>query len=420
MKVYVFGLGHIGLPMSTWIALNNYTVYGIDTNEQHIENITKGKVQIEEKYEDMHISDLSKKLISEGKLFVNSRYCRQDNKPSIFIVAVGIKDTLFGHDISPILDVVNNILPTSVDGDLIIFRTTMIPGTIDNHIIPLIKKLKKTIHIAYSPETIIETKAYDELKRNNRILSANTKIGYKKAFDFLKSLAPAGIYKSSNIKTAETVKVIQNIVRDVEIALINEISNICKELEIDTYELRNLANTHPRINLLLPGPGVGGYCIPNALKYLQGSLKEPENYTLVNTARDLNSMQPSMIVDKIDKILQSHKKSIKNSKISVLGLAMKDLCSDIRFSPALEIVDFLVEKGATVMAFDPLVSNASPHQVASMTECLIDSDLVLITAHQSSFQYNLDFIKNCINKPYIVFDTRNVFPKNNDIQLYTL
>ncbi|SHK08514.1 UDP-N-acetyl-D-mannosaminuronic acid dehydrogenase [Geosporobacter subterraneus DSM 17957] len=421
MNVYVFGLGHIGLPMAVWIALKGHTVTGIDINQNQIKSIREGNVAICEHHKGKHIACIAKDLLESNRLRIQDTFYRFDAYPAVFIITVGIADRPDGtQDVSPIQQVVETILPTLVDGDLLLFKTTMIPGTIDTAVIPKIQVMNKKIYVAYSPETISETAAFYELEYNERILSAMDEDSYNIAESFLKGLTDSPIHRASAIKVAETVKVVQNIARDVNIALINEISEFALELGIDIHELRKLVNTHPRVDLLESGPGVGGYCLPNALKYLQLALPDAKQkeMLLMNTARTQNDHRPIKIVHLAAKILKTYGKDIKNSKFAVIGLAMKDYCADYRYSPALEIVKHLLKEGAEIRAFDPLIPDFVVHQSNSYTEAIHLADCIIIAAKQENITFDPIEISQAMNKPAIVVDTRNALEPHPDILLY--
>ncbi|KXG74694.1 nucleotide sugar dehydrogenase [Thermotalea metallivorans] len=421
MKVYVFGLGHIGLPTALWICLKGYEVVGIDINPKVVEEIENGSIPIHEYYEGIHISKLAQDLMKQKRMTVRKAYERIGDEPSIFVISVGIADQEDGfHDISPIENVVDTILPTLVHGDLLLLKTTMIPGTIDSLVIQKIKDLGKEVYVAYSPETISETFAFEELRSNPRILSAMDDKSYHVAEAFLKSLSDSAIHKASSIRMAETVKVIQNIDRDVNIALVNEISEVMGKLGLDVYELCNLVNTHPRVKLLQPGPGVGGYCLPNALKYLKGAFGKEENIplSLMETARRLNERRPRKIVEMVEKALRDAGKNIKEAKIAVIGLAMKDYCADYRYSPALDIISLLMERGAEVRAYDPLIPFIVDCQKSSYVEAIANADCMVVAAKQKDVVFDINEICSVMAQPVIVIDTRNTVPHNHRIQLF--
>lgn len=411
MKVHVFGLGHIGLPMATWIALHDYEVIGIDKNPDVITEIQNGTVKIEEYYQEQHISQLALNLIKKKTLSVSPDFSRANDKPSIFMIAVGIVEKEDGvQDISPLISVLETITPALIPGDLLLFRTTLIPGTLDHLVTHYLEPLNIKIGLAYCPETLMETRAFVELDQNPMILAAIDNESLTRAEAFLSSISKAPIFKASNLKTAEMAKVVQNIHRDVNIALINEISEAAYALNIDIYELISLANTHPRVKLLQPGPGVGGYCLPNALGYLQNAVKNQSPLTLMSTARKLNLARPHRIVEDVRDALQGAGKALDSATIALFGLAMKDYCADCRYSPALEIASLLIKEGAKVHAYDPMVPMTHSFQVASIQECLLHADCLLITAHQEGISFDREQIECLMAKPLIVVDTRNIFP----------
>lgn len=420
MRVYVFGLGHIGLPMAVWFALKGYVVTGIDINPAVITAINDGTVNIEEYYQEEHISRIALNLIEKKVLTLATEFSRVDDTPSVFVIAVGIAEKDNGAaDLSPISRVLAAIAPGLLPHDLLLLRTTLIPGTIDKLVIPWLQQLNVPVRFAYCPETMMETRAFKELAENPIILAAIDEESKAAAKSFWQSLSEAPIYEASNIKTAELAKVIQNIHRDVNVALINEISQVAYHLNVDIHELITLANTHPRVELLLPGPGVGGYCLPNALGYLQKAVEEQKcPLPLMRTARKVNTARPQKIVEIVTAALQQAGKDITASTVAVVGLAMKDFCADCRHSPALEIASLLIKAGAKVQAFDPAIPVTRTFQTATLQECLRHADCLLILAHQKGIVYDKEEIESLMSRPILVVDTRNVFPHFPGIKVY--
>jgi UDP-N-acetyl-D-mannosaminuronic acid dehydrogenase len=420
MNIYVFGLGHIGLPLAASICLKGKQVHGIDINPIAISNIENGNISMYEYYKGKHISEVVQELIKDKTLTIHNKFKRIDCEPSVFIITVGIgvKDDN-SQDISPIQGVITELLPNLVPRDLLIFRTTMIPGTCENLIQPQLKALNIPIYLAYCPETISETHAFEEFEHNAKVLAGIDDESYKAAEIFLSSLSDSPIYKATNIRTAELVKVSQNISRDVDIAFINELGEAAASLNIDIFELQALANTHPRVNLLQPGPGVGGYCIPNALGYLKEALIHKNvSLDLMNTSRSINYKKPGKVVEMTKKALKDFDKDIRSSSIAVIGIAMKDFCADCRFSPALDIISLLISEGAQVKAYDPLVPPIYSFQTMSFEECIKGTDCLIITAKQPGVVFEFNKLRSLMVSPFIIVDTRNTFPDFDITNLY--
>ena len=422
MNVYVYGLGHVGLPLAVWIALSGKNVIGIDTNKGHLTKIQKGIIDIREYYNGVSLAALAQEMIESGRLSVTEKLERTVFEPAVFMISVGMNISKDNKpDFSQLQNVLESILPQLTGGDLLIFRTTLIPGTCDTFIIPQIEKLDCQVFVAYCPETIAETRAFEELANNPLILAAVNEESLTKAETFWRSLSSAPIYKASNIRTAEMAKVIQNIERDVNIALINEISDSARILDIDVNELRTLVNTHPRVKLLQPGPGVGGYCIPLALRYLEAALSNKDvSLDIMRIARELNHQRPDVIVKGIQKALAENNKPIENAVIALFGLAMKDDCADCRYSPAVNIAEKLIGLGAKVKAYDPLVSTAFPFQVDSFIKSIQNADCLVINVVHQGAMFDIRQIRAHMSKPLIVVDTRNVFPVYDDVRLYKI
>ncbi len=422
MDIYVYGLGHVGLPMAVWICLSGRNVIGIDINREHLDKIRKGTVPIHENYNGVPIAELAQNLVNSGELSLIDKLERTMFEPAVFIVSVGFNNSNEKElDFTPLQNVLDSLLPQLSAGDLLIFRTTMVPGTCENRILPKLRNLKIPVYFAYCPETIAETHAFEELAQNPIILAAVNEESFQKAESFWRSLTNAPIFPASTIQTAEMVKVIQNIDRDVNIGLVNEISDIARKLDIDVNELRSLVNTHPRVKLLQPGPGVGGYCIPLAFRYLEAALIGKDVHPeIMRTARELNNQRPDTIIKIIHKALEENYKPFKDAVIALFGLAMKDDCADCRYSPAVVIAEKLIELGAKVKAYDPLVSRSYHFQVGSFPESIQNADCLVITAAHQGFTFDIRKIRTHMSKPLVVIDTRNVFPIHNEVRLYKI
>lgn len=410
MNIYVFGLGHVGLPLACWIAQAGNHVFGIDIDPQVIDDINSGEIAIEEYYHDTHIKTLAKILVDEGKLSISTQIKRCSNEKAAFLISVGLADCPDGSkDLSPILSAIDDIGHVLVPDDLIILRSTVPPGTCAGIIEPKLCKFNVPFHFAYCPETIIETQAFEEFENNPLILGGSSEESYKAAEAFLNSLSENKIYKASDTSIAEMAKVVQNLYRDVNIAFANEICDVAGLLQINYNELRKLVNVNPRVNMHNCGPGVGGYCLPNALSYLKSALEKPDKFLeLSQLARELNADRPKKIARQVVDALESLGKQASDSTVAVLGLAMKSFCADIRLSPALDIIRALQDLGAKVKAYDPMVAPMFPFQAASLEECIRGADCLVIAINQKGFDFNADKLSSLMAPTPIIIDTQNI------------
>jgi len=246
------------------------------------------------------------------------------------------------------------------------------------------------------------------------LVGAVNKASLYRAIDVLSVVCKADVIPASCIKAVETSKVFENVQRDLNIAMSQEFARFTEGLGIDIFEVVALANTHKRVKLLTPGPGVGGYCIPNAYHYIAPKAKELNvTMDILKLAREKNAKLPQFIVDKAEALLNSLGKNINNSKVAVLGLAMKDYSNDDRISPPIDIVNLLIEKGANVKAFDPVVPTSYDFKVETQGEALKDADIVLILTKQHEMTFQCEEIVKLMNKNAICLDTKAVIEKKS-------
>ncbi|MDD3852071.1 MAG: nucleotide sugar dehydrogenase [Syntrophomonadaceae bacterium] len=416
--VYVLGLGHIGLPIAAWIALSGYQVVGIDIDRNKLNDIRHNRVKIHEHFNGMHLSQLVYELVGNQQIIISDHLSRLDKKPAIFIITVGINPIENGeHDLSSLQSSLDMLIPLLKEGDLVIFKTTMIPGTCEDYIAPQL--IGRNIMLAYCPETIAETRAFIELNANPRILAALDEKSWQAAAGFYRSLSPAPIIAASSFRIAELAKVVQNVIRDVNVALANELAELAELLNVDNQELRELVNVHPRVELLQSGPGVGGYCLPNALGYLQASIKETDTFKLElsELARKINQTRPGKVVQVLRQALAENGKQMENATVAILGLGMKDYCADTRLSPALAIINLLTDNGVRIKAYDPLIE-CCEYQVQSLPYCLDGADAVIICALQEGMKASLQEMAYYLSPPLIIIDTRDSVETWEGILLY--
>lgn len=396
-NICVLGLGYIGLPTSVMLAQKGYKIIGIDTNENVINSIKNGEALILEPY----LATILNELIAKESIILKSTPTECD----AFIVCVPTPlQSNKTCDLSCVLSAVDSITPKIKKGDIIIIESTIPPTTTKNIIKPLLEKtgliVGKDIYLAFCPERVLPGNIMREIANNSRIIGGITNECAYRALQIYSSFVKGEIILTDT-DTAEMTKLIENVYRDVNIALSNELTKICNKLGINVLHAIELANKHPRVNLLNPGPGVGGHCIPIDPYFIIE--KAPELSAIISIARETNLSMPHFIVLKINEIL----KDILKPKIAVWGIAYKGNTDDIRQSPALEIIERLRELDYNIKIYDPVVKNKSI-ETSTMEESIRGADMILILADHKEFK-SLDYVKIAkqMKKP-LIFDTKNI------------
>lgn len=339
-KVCVVGLGYIGLPTASVLASRKLKVIGLDVKQSIIDTVNEGKIHIVEPDLDLLVSS----VVSEGYL----RATLKAEKADAFIIAV---PTPFKDDNEPdtqyIHDAAKSIAPVLEKGNLIILESTSPVGTTDQLCkwlealrpdlsFPLQDKEDADILVAYCPERVLPGKVLSELFENDRIIGGMDQTSSKAAETLYKTFLLGDVIHT-NARTAEMTKLTENSFRDVNIAYANELSMICDDLDINVWELIRLANRHPRVNILNPGPGVGGHCIAVDPWFIVSN--SPKHAKLIKQAREVNDYKPHYVLKYIEKALIAYtEKNGRKPKVACYGLAFKPNIDDLRESAALEIV----------------------------------------------------------------------------------
>lgn len=351
------GLGYIGLPTAVVMANHGLKVTGIDINAANVERINRGEVTIVEP----GLEEQLQKAINSGNLKATTEVVHAD----VYILAVPtpFKDDYEG-DLSYIMAAAENIAPQLVGGELVILESTSPPQTTEKmaqHILTLRPDLvadgaenpenKPVLYFAHCPERILPGYAMEELITNDRIIGGQTPRATEIATEVYGSFCTGELLPTDDV-TAEMAKLTENSFRDVNIAFANELSLIADKLGIDVWELIRLANHHPRVNILQPGPGVGGHCIAVDPWFIVSA--DRENSNLIRTAREVNDGKPEWVVNKVRDAAGSSPQPV----VAALGLAFKPNIDDLRESPAMDITQRLAQElpGATVLAVEPNVS----------------------------------------------------------------
>jgi len=353
-SVCVVGLGYIGLPTAAVLASRGIEVHGCDVNEKVVETISRG---------DIHIVEPELDVAVHGA--VNSGFLRAGATPQpaeTFLIAVPtpFKD---GHqpDLSYIQAAANAVAPVLEPGNLVILESTSPVGATEQLADWLAQKRpdlsfpqqtgqKAQIRIAHCPERVLPGNVLRELVDNDRVIGGMTPECARRACEFYRTFV-SGELVQTDARTAELCKLSENAFRDVNIAFANELSLLCDRYGIDVWELIELANRHPRVNILQPGSGVGGHCIAVDPWFIISHA--PDLARLMRAAREVNDYKPEYVVKKVREAI----KGIDNPVIACLGLAFKPDVDDLRESPALQVTEILAgEQGTTVIAVEPNIT----------------------------------------------------------------
>jgi UDP-N-acetyl-D-mannosaminuronic acid dehydrogenase len=387
-KICVLGLGYIGLPTASTFAAHGLKVVGVDTNPHVIETLQNGNIHIHEP----GLRTVVESALDSGNLTVSSR----PEEADAFLIAVptpfyedsqgeydGRKYRL--ADMRAVTAATEAILSCLRKGNLVVLESTSPPRTTIDLVRPILESsgLKAGIdfHLCYSPERVLPGQILRELIENARVVGGVTLESAKAGHDLYATFVKGEIIET-DATTAEMVKLMENTTRDVNIAIANEFSRLAEKFGVDVWEAISLANRHPRINILSPGPGVGGHCISVDPWFFVETA--PELTPLIYQARQVNDGQPHFVVEKVKQALGP----LKDKKIAALGLAYKPDVDDLRESPAAEVVHLLQKEGVTVKVWEPFKSDARLNGIdmaASFEDAIEDADLILLLVRHTGF-----------------------------------
>lgn len=400
-KICIVGMGYIGLPTALMMAANGKSIIGVDINSDLILELNNGKISFEEK----GLQDIFEIAMKAGIKF-ETKY----PSANIYIIAVPTPFNKKTKKINPdyVVRALNSCLDVAEKESIFIIESTIAPGTIDKFIRPAIEKrgfcIGKDIHIAHAPERIIPGNMINELIYNSRVVGVDSEIIGERIKQIYKSFCKSEIIITS-IRNAEMCKVVENSYRDVNIAFANELAKICRQDNLDVYEIIKIANMHPRVNILNPGPGVGGHCISVDPWFLVGDY--PNISLLIHEARKINDSMPAFVLERIKDILKENNMTIK-SKIGFYGIAYKENVDDTRESPTLQLYNHLeLHLSQSSIFFDPFCKNIILNgQINNFEQFASECDLIVIMVGHDHILENFDIIKN-----KIILDTKNIIKK---------
>ena len=388
-KCCVFGLGYIGLPTAALIATNGHKVIGVDIKEEIIELVNNGSVHFTEK----DLDKLVKKAVESGNLVAKN----YPEKSDIFIIAVPTpieeneNQELPSPNIKYVLKAVESISKVFCPGNLIIIESTSPVGT-SEIVLNLIKEklsLKnEEVNVAYCPERVLPGRIIEELVNNDRVIGGLNDESISLAKELFSGFCKGNLF-STNSRTAELVKLTENSFRDVNIAFANELSLICQETKVEVKELIRLANRHPRVNILSPSCGVGGHCIPIDPWFIASQY--PNSTPLIQTARAVNENKMHWTaLQIIDKATSLKKKLGRSPTIGCFGLAYKPNVDDLRESPAIKIIEQLIENKLKTIVCEPNITKHESIKIDTIEYVFNNSDLlVFLVSHKPFFKLNL-------------------------------
>lgn len=393
-KITIVGMGYIGLPTSIAFAQAGFNVNGYDVNEEVINTLKNGKIHIKEP----DLQQAFEKVLNSGKLKPTNKLEKSD----VFIICVPTpfikRDNKKLSDISYVETASKAIAPFVEKDTLVILESTVPPLTTDEVVGKIIEeetklKLNEDFYLSYCPERVLPGKILYELKNNDRIVGSSSEKAQKITKDLYESILTTGKAYTTDTHTAEMCKLVENSYRDVNIAFANELSIIADKIGINVFELIELANKHPRVNILKPGAGVGGHCLAVDPWFIVE--KFPEESSLIRTAREKNDYKPQWIVEKIEKeLIEKFPNKEKEIIIGILGLSYKPNIDDLRESPSIEIALTLKEKGYNVVGCEPNVLKEEIKGIKnlSLNEILEKSDYLVLTLAHDEFKQNIDLI----------------------------
>ena len=393
LKINVIGLGYIGLPTALMLTKGDFEIVGTDFNQRLIDKLVD---------RTMRFSESGMKELFEDACSRNIRFTTEYEQADVYIVAVPtpyIKVTK-KVDASYVADAVTKIIEVCPENSIIIIESTISPGTIDSYIRPIIREYKN-VNIAHAPERIIPGKIITELNNNSRIIGADDAATGNLVKAIYQSFCKGEIVVT-DIRTAEMTKVVENTYREINIAFANELAKICKTADLDVYEIIHTANMHPRVNILSPGPGVGGHCISVDPWFLVGDY--PGLANIILAARKINDSMPEYVLERISVIMEE--KGITDiSRVGLYGLTYKEDIDDIRESPTLQMLEIMKRHLAVgVKLYDPYIKEKiTAGQYLEFKEFIKDIDIIVImVGHRQIIERQSEI------KHKIIFDTRNV------------
>ena len=410
-KITIIGLGQVGLPVALTLSGENFKVTGYDINDKLMDSIAEGHLP----FEETNLEKMLNSCIKNNTFFLSKNFQETINNSDIIIICVPtpISDSNM-PDLSAFEKVCKSITAFELNNKLIIIESSIPPGTFENIFLPYFEKkysIGQNLFLAYIPERLSPDQAFEEIKNTSRIVGSVDTNSSILAVTLYEKIVKNEIF-SSNVKIAEISKLVENTYRDVNVAFANEVGLICEKYGVDASELIKISNTHPRVNILTPGPGVGGPCLPKDPFLLLNPINNsPIKSGIITESRKINDYMPIHVVKSILDSIEKKQKTIQNLKILIMGVAYKANISDTRNSPSKPIISNLLEKGADLYVFDPKTKeNFNANTISDFSASNGFDVIVFVTDHKEFKQMKLSEIYSHMNKNNpILVDTRRIF-----------
>ena len=394
--INVIGLGYIGLPTALMLASHGQEVVGTDYNKELVATLNEGKTTFKEE----GLEDLFAAAVAGGITFT-TEYQQTD----MYIVSVPTPYDKFSKKVDPkyVVAAVGDVLKVCPEGATVVIESTISPGTIDKSVRPVVNASGKRVNLVHAPERIIPGNMVYELLHNNRTIGADDKAVGEKVKACYSSFCQGEIVVT-DIRTAEMTKVVENTFRAVNIAFANELARICRHDGMDVYEIIRICNMHPRVNILQPGPGVGGHCISVDPWFLVGDY--PSLAKVIDESMKTNDGQPAFVLNRIHEIMKEN--GITDTRrVGLYGLTYKENVDDIRESPTLQLLECQERHLAEPLkVYDPFIEkDMVPNQYHDLDSFLAGIDLVVIMVKHDEIKRNWDKLRG-----KVILDCHNICP----------
>lgn len=397
--VNVIGLGYIGLPTALMMASHGVEVIGTDYNKELVDTLNAGKTTFKED----GLDELFQNAVKAGIKFT-TEYQNTD----VYIVSVPTPYDKFSKKVDAcyVVEAVKDVMKVCHKGATVVIESTVSPGTIDKFVRPVIEEngftIGQDINLVHAPERIIPGNMVYELLHNNRTIGADDKAVGEKVKELYSSFCQGEIVVT-DIRTAEMTKVVENTFRAVNIAFANELAKICRHDNVDVYEIIKICNMHPRVNILQPGPGVGGHCISVDPWFLVGDY--PSLAKVIDESMKTNDGMPDFVLNRIYEIMKVNKIT-DISKVGLYGLTYKENVDDMRESPTLQMLESMERHlcGDLVKVYDPFITkDIVPNQYHDLDKFISDVELVVLLVGHDEIKQNMDKLKG-----KVILDTRKI------------